>query len=420
MSAPISRTFRRRRTVRSVGRLRSGRRECIIGGVDFAEDDDHRAIREGVRTVCKGFPDEYWRAADAEHRFPWDFYNAMAEGGWIGIAIPEEYGGGGRGITEASIVLEEVAASGAGMNGASAIHLSVFGMNPVVKYGSQEMRETYLPRVASGDLHVAFGVTEPDSGTDTSSITTRARLDGDHYVVRGQKVWTSKAGDCEKVLLLVRTTPIEECAKRTDGMTLLLADLQVPEVDITPIPKLGRNAVASNETRYDDLRVPVTDRVGEEGKGFRYLLDGLNPERILIAAEALGIGRVSVRRAVEYANGRQVFGRPIGKNQGIAFPLAEAHMKLRAAELAVREASWRYDNGMPCGEQANTAKYLAAEAGHFAADRAMQTHGGFGYASEYDVSRWFTESRLMKIAPISQEMVLNYVAEHVLGLPRSY
>ncbi|GAY08212.1 acyl-CoA dehydrogenase family protein [Pseudonocardia sp. N23] len=388
--------------------------------MDFAEDDDHRAIREGVRTVCRDFGDEYWRACDAEHRFPWDFYKAMAEGGWIGIAIPEEYGGGGRGITEASIVLEEVAASGAGMNGASSMHLSVFGMNPVVKFGSEEMRSTYLPRVASGDLHVAFGVTEPDSGTDTASITTRARLDGDHYVVRGQKVWTSKAGDCEKVLLLVRTTPIQECAKRTDGMTLLLADLQVPEVDITPIAKLGRNAVASNETRYDDLRVPVADRVGEEGKGFRYLLDGLNPERILIAAEALGIGRVSVRRAVEYANGRQVFGRPIGKNQGIAFPLAEAHMKLRAAELAVREASWRYDCGLPCGEQANTAKYLASEAGHFAADRAMQTHGGFGYASEYDVGRWWTESRLMKIAPISQEMVLNYISEHVLGLPRSY
>jgi acyl-CoA dehydrogenase len=306
------------------------------------------------------------------------------------------------------------------MNGCSAIHLSVFGMNPVVKYGSAEMRERYLPRVASGELHVAFGVTEPDSGSDTSSITTRARLDGDHYVVRGQKVWTSKAQDCEKVLLLVRTTPIEECARRTDGMTLLLADLQVPEVDIRPIPKLGRNAVASNETRYDDLRVPVTDRVGEEGKGFRYLLDGLNPERILIAAEALGIGRVAIRKAVAYANGREVFGRPIGRNQGIAFPLAEAHMRLRAAELAVREAAWRYDRGEPCAEQANTAKFLAADAGHFAADRAMQTHGGFGYADEYDVGRYWTESRLMKIAPISQEMVLNYVAEHVLGLPRSY
>jgi acyl-CoA dehydrogenase len=388
--------------------------------VDFQGDDDHEAIREGVRRVCRDFDDTYWRACDAEHRFPWDFYRAMADGGWIGIAIPEQYGGGGRGITEASIVLEEVAASGAAMNGCSAMHLSVFGMNPVVKYGHDEMKDRYLPRVASGDLHVAFGVTEPDSGTDTASITTRAHLDGDHYVVRGRKVWTTKAQDCEKVLLLVRTTPIEQCAKRTDGMTLLLADLQRPEVDIRPIAKLGRNAVASCEVRYDDLRVPVADRVGEEGRGFTYLLDGLNPERILVASEALGIGKVSVRRAVAYANERHVFGRPIGQNQGLAFPLAEAHMRLHAAELVIREASWRYDHGLPCGEHANSAKFLAADAGHFAADRAMQTLGGFGYAREYDVERFFTESRLMKIAPISQEMISNYVAEHVLGLPRSY
>jgi acyl-CoA dehydrogenase len=388
--------------------------------VDFTPNDDHRAIREGVRAVCKDFDDAYWRACDAEHRFPWDFYRAMADGGWLGIALAEEYGGGGQGITEASIVLEEVAASGAAMNGASAIHLAVFGMNPVAKHGSRAMREAYLPRVASGELHVAFGVTEPDAGTDTTSITTRARRDGDRYLVRGRKVWTSKAQDCEKVLLLVRTTPLEECAKRTDGMTLLLADLQRPEVDIRPIPKLGRNAVASCEVSYDDLPVAVADRVGEEGRGFRYLLDGLNPERILIAAEALGIGRAAMRKAVAYAGEREVFGRPIGKNQGLAFPLAEAHMRLHAAELAVREASWRYDEGLPCGEHANTAKFLAADAGHFAADRAMQTHGGFGYANEYDVGRYWAESRLMKIAPISQEMVLNYVSEHVLGLPRSY
>lgn len=381
---------------------------------------DRDLIREGVRAVCSAFDDAYWRACDAEHRFPWDFYRALADGGWIGIAIPEEYGGGGRGITEAAIVLEEVAASGAAMNGASAIHLSIFGMNPVVRHGSAELRQRYLPRVASGELHVAFGVTEPDSGSDTTALTTRARRDGDHYVVRGQKVWTSKAQDCEKVLLLVRTTPLEECAKRTDGLTLLLADLQRPEVDIKPIPKAGRNAVASCEVRYADLPVPVTDRVGEEGKGFRYLLDGLNPERILIAAEALGIGRVALRRAVAYAGERRVFGRPIGQNQGIAFPLAEAHMRLQGAALAVADAAARYDAGLPCGEQANTAKFLAAEAGHFAADRAMQTHGGFGYACEYDVERYWKESRLMKIAPVSQEMVLNYVAEHVLGLPRSY
>jgi acyl-CoA dehydrogenase len=388
--------------------------------MNFDVEEDHELIRHAVRAVCGSYPDTYWRRCDAEHRFPWEFYDAMAAGGWVGIAIPEAFGGGGRGITEASIVLEEVAASGAAMNGCSALHLSIFGMNPVVKYGSDWMKDTYLPRVARGDLHVAFGVTEPDSGTDTASISTRAWRDGDHYVVRGRKVWTTKAQDCEKVLLLVRTTPLEECARRTDGMTLLLADLQRDEVDIRPIDKIGRNAVASCEVRYDDLPVSVADRVGDEGHGFRYLLDGLNPERILVASEALGIGKVAVRRAVDYANERIVFGRPIGQNQGLAFPLAEAHMRLHAAELVIREAAWRYDAGLPCGEQANAAKYLAADAGHFAADRAMQTLGGFGYAKEYDVERYWSESRLMKIAPISQEMILNFVSEHVLGLPRSY
>ncbi|TML13858.1 MAG: acyl-CoA dehydrogenase [Actinobacteria bacterium] len=388
--------------------------------MNFAIDDDHLLIRDAVRAVCRDFDDTYWRQCDAEHRFPWAFYEAMAAGGWVGIAIPEDFGGGGQGITEASIVLEEIAASGAAMNGCSALHLSIFGMNPVVKFGSDGMKRNYLPGVARGELHVAFGVTEPDSGTDTAAISTRAWREGDHYLVRGRKVWTTKAQECEKVLLLVRTTPIEECARRTDGMTLLLADLQRPEVDIRPIGKIGRNAVASCEVRYDDLPVALADRVGEEGHGFRYLLDGLNPERILVAAEALGIGRVAIRRAVAYANERVVFGRPIGQNQGLAFPLAEAHMRLHAAELSIREASWRYDNGLPCGEHANTAKFLAADAGHFAADRAMQTLGGFGYAHEYDVARYWTESRLMKIAPISQEMILNYVSEHVLGLPRSY
>jgi len=388
--------------------------------MDFDVDDDSEAIRQAVRLVCRSFGDTYWRDCDEQHRFPWEFYRVMAEGGWVGIAIPEAYGGGGRGITEASIVLEEVAASGAAMNGCSALHLSIFGMNPVVKYGSADMKAKYLPRVASGELHVAFGVTEPDSGTDTSSITTRARLDGDHYLVRGQKVWTTKAQDCEKVLLLVRTAPLEEGKKRTDGMTLLLADLQRPEVDIRPIPKVGRNAVASCEVRYDDLPVAVSDRVGEEGRGFRYLLDGLNPERILVASEALGIGKVAIIKAVAYAKQRHVFGRPIGMNQGVAFPLAEAHARLHSAELVIREASWRYDQGLPCAEHANMAKWLAADAGHFAADRAMQTFGGFGYAKEYDVSRYWVESRLMEIAPISQEMIMNYLAEHVLGLPRSY
>jgi len=388
--------------------------------MDFDRVEDSDEIRDGVRKVCSAFPDSYWREREERHEFPWDFYTAMARGGWIGIAIPEEFGGGGKGITEASIVLEEVAASGAAMNGASALHLSVFGMNPVVKHGSDQLKARYLPRVASGDLHVAFGVTEPDAGTDTTAITTRAVRDGDRYLVRGQKVWTSKALESEKVLLLVRTTPLEECTRRTEGMTLLLADLQRPEVEIRAIPKVGRNAVASCEVRYDDLAVPIEDRVGEEGLGFTYLLDGLNPERILIASEALGIGRIALQKAVAYANSRVVFDRPIGKNQGVAFPLAEAYARLHAAELTVREASWRYDRGLPCGEHANLAKWLAADAGWQTADQAMQTHGGFGYASEYDVERYWREARLLRIAPVSQEMVMNYVAEHVLGLPRSY
>lgn len=388
--------------------------------MDFTPNPDHELIRDAVRRVCADFDDAYWRHCDEGHEFPWDFYTAMADGGWVGVAIPERYGGGGRGITEASIVLEEVAASGAGMNGCTALHLSVFGMNPVVRHGSSDLCERYLPRVASGELHVAFGVTEPDAGTDTTAITTRAIRHGDHYVVRGRKIWTSKALESEKVLLLVRTTPLDQCARRTEGMTLLLADLRRPEVDIRAIPKTGRNAVASCEVRYDDLVVDVADRVGDEGEGFRYLLDGLNPERILIAAEALGVGRVALDRAVAYAKDRVVFGRPIGQNQGIAFPLAEAYARLRAAELVVRDAAWRYDNNLSCGEQANLAKYLAADAGFQAADQAMQTLGGMGYAREYDVERYWREVRVMRIAPISQEMIMNYISEHVLGLPRSY
>lgn len=388
--------------------------------MEFSTSNDHEAIREGIRRICADFTDEYWSEKDEAHEFPWEFYNTLAEGGWVGMAIPEEYGGGGQGITEASVMLEEIAASGAAMNGCSTVHLSIFGMEPVRRYGSPELAAAVLPRVASGELHVAFGVTEPDAGTDTTSIRTRAVREGDEYVVTGAKVWTTKAPYCEMCLLLVRTTPREECKKPTDGMTLLLVDLQRPEVEISPIPKLGRNAVVSCEVRYDGLRVPVSRRIGEEGQGFKYLLDGLNPERILLAAEALGIGRAAMRKAVDYAKNREVFGRPIGQNQGIAFPLAEAHMKLHAAELAIREASWQFDNGIPCGEAANTAKYLAAEAAFFACDRAMQTHGGMGYAREYHVERYWREARLMKIAPVSQEMVCNYISSNVLGLPKSY
>ena len=388
--------------------------------MNFAESEEHALIRDAVRRVCADFPDEYWSRLDSEHRFPWEFYKTLAEAGWIGVAIPEAYGGSGRGINEASIVLEEIAASGAAMNGASAVHLSIFGMHPVVRHGSDDMKQKYLPRVARGDLHVAFGVTEPDAGTDTTSIKTFARREGDRYIVRGRKVWTTKALDSERVLLLVRTTPLEQCARRTDGMTLLLAELQRPEVKISPIDKLGRNAVATCEVVYDDLPVSLSDRVGEEGKGFRYLLDGLNAERILVASEAIGIGRAALRRAVAYANDRVVFGRPIGQNQGVAFPLAEARTRLDAAELMVRKAAWKLDLGEPCGAEANMAKWLAADAAFQAADQAVQTHGGFGYAREYHVERYWREARLMRIAPISQEMIMNFVSEHVLGLPKSY
>ncbi|MDG2277995.1 MAG: acyl-CoA/acyl-ACP dehydrogenase [Pseudomonadales bacterium] len=388
--------------------------------MDFELTDEQELIKDSVAKLCGDFTDEYWSAKDSQHEFPWDFYNAMAEAGWLGIAIPEAYGGSGRGITEASLVLETVAASGAAMNGATPLHLSIFGMEPVVKFGSEDMKQKYLPQVAKGDLHVAFGVTEPDAGTDTSSITTAARREGDHYIVKGRKVWTTKALQSERVLLLVRTTPKDKVEKRTDGLTLLLAELQRDEVAISAIDKVGRNAVATCEVVYDELPVHVTDRVGEEGKGFKYILTGLNAERILIASEALGIGRAALRRAVDYANERVVFGRPIGKNQGVAFPLAEAKMRLDAAELMIRKAAWMIDNDIPCGAEANMAKWLAADAAFQTADQAMQTHGGFGYATEYHVERYWREARLMRIAPISQEMIANFVSEHVLGLPRSY
>jgi acyl-CoA dehydrogenase len=388
--------------------------------VDFALTDDQAAIRSAVADLARRFDDDYWLDKDAAHEFPTEFYDAIAAGGWLGITIPVQYGGHGLGITEASLVLEEVARSGGGMNAASSIHMSIFGMHPVVVHGSEELKQATLPRIATGDLHVCFGVTEPGAGLDTSRITTFARREGDEYVVNGRKVWISKAMESEKILLLTRTTPRSEVNRPTDGMTLFLTDLDRDHVEIRPIRKMGRNAVTSNELFIDDLRVPVTDRVGEEGQGFRYLLDGLNPERMLIAAEALGIGRAALDKAVRYGNQRVVFDRPIGMNQGIQFPLADALARLDAAELMLRKATWLYDQGRPCGREANTAKYLCAEAGFLAADRALQVHGGMGYAEEYHVARYFREARLMRIAPVSQEMVLNYLGSHVLGLPRSY
>jgi acyl-CoA dehydrogenase len=388
--------------------------------VDFELTEDQATIRAAVRDLASKFDDQYWREHDRDHAFPREFYDTLASGGWLGITTPEEYGGHGFGITEASIILEEVARSGGGMNAASSIHLSIFGMHPVIKHGSEELKRATLPRIVDGSLHVCFGVTEPGAGLDTTRITTFAKREGEHYRVNGRKVWISKAQESEKVLLLTRTQKIEDVTKKTDGMTLFLTDLDRAHVDIRPIPKMGRNAVSSNELFIDDLMVPVGDRVGEEGKGFTYILDGLNPERMLIAAEALGIGRVALDRAVTYGNQREVFGRPIGMNQGLQFPLADSLARLDAAELALRKATWLYDQGKPCGREANTAKYLCADAGFDAADRALQTHGGMGYSEEYDVARYFREARLLKIAPLSQEMVLNYLGSHVLGLPRSY
>lgn len=388
--------------------------------MDFELTEDQETIRKSVAGLLRDYGDQYWMAKDQAHEFPTEFYDTVAGGGWLGITIPEEYGGHGLGITEASLLLEEVARSGGGMNAASAIHLSIFGMHPVVVHGSEELKRRTLPRIASGDLHACFGVTEPGAGLDTASITTYARRDGDHYVVNGRKVWISKAMESEKILLLTRTSKADEVTKKTDGMTLFLTDIDRDRIDVRPIPKMGRNAVTSNELFIDDLRIPVEDRVGEEGQGFRYLLDGLNPERMLIAAEALGIGRASLDKAVQYGKERIVFGRPIGMNQAIQFPLADSLARLDAAELVLRKATWLYDNGRPCGREANTAKYLCADAGFTAADRALQTHGGMGYAEEYGVARYFREARLMRIAPISQEMILNYLGSHTLGLPRSY
>jgi acyl-CoA dehydrogenase len=396
--------------------------------MDFELTDDQATIRQAVTELAAKFDDQYWMEKDAAHEFPTEFYDTLAAGGWLGVTTPEEYGGQGLGITEASLILEAVSASGGGMNAASAIHLSIFGMHPVIVHGSDAMKQETLPRIVNGDLHVCFGVTEPGAGLDTTRITTFARRDGDDldadYLVNGRKVWISKAKESEKVLLLTRTTKFEDLAeqglKKTDGMTLFLTDLDRDHVDIRPIRKMGRNAVTSNELFIDDLRVPAAHRIGEEGEGFRYILDGLNPERMLVAAEALGLGRVALDRAVKYGNEREVFGRPIGMNQGLQFPLADSLARLDAAELVLRKATWLYDQGKPCAREANTAKYLCADAGFQAADRALQTHGGMGYSEEYHVARYFREARLLKIAPLSQEMVLNFLGSHVLGLPRSY
>ncbi len=391
--------------------------------MDFAWGPELESIRGETQRLCAKFDDDYWSRCDEAHEFPWDFYRAFAEQGWIGILVPEAYGGGGLGTLHAGALLNEVAASPGVQNAASALHLSIFGMAPVIHHGSEDLKQRTLPPTASGELHVSFGVTEDDAGTDTSRIRTFARADGDRFIVNGKKVWNTKAQQAQKILLLARTTPREQCARPLDGMTLFLADLDPDHVEIREIPKLGRNAVNSNEVYIEDLPVSARDVVGEVGRGFYCLLDGLNPERIMVAAEAVGIGRRAIDVATRYAKERMVFDRPIGQNQAIAHPLADSLSELEAADLLWQKAAWAYDSDQPsreAGALANMAKLRASEAGFRACDRALQVFGGFGYAREFHVERYWRESRLARIAPISNEMVHNYLSEHVLGLPRSY
>ncbi len=388
--------------------------------MDFELTAAQQEIVRQVRALCAKYPDEYWRDKDARHEFPHDFFASVAQAGWLGVAIPEAYGGSGLGITEAALVMREVAASGGAMAAASAIHLSIFGVSPIVYHGTEEQKRRFLPDVASGAIHAAFAVTEPDAGNDITNIKTHARRDGDYYVINGRKAFTTKAREAKKMLLLTRTTPYEQAAKKTDGMSLFFADLDPASVEVRELVKLGRHAVDTNLLFIDNLRVPASDLIGGEGRGFHCLLDGLNPERILVAAEAVGIGRAALAKAVRYAKERIVFGRPIGQNQAIAHPLADSYSKLEAAEMMIFKAAWLFDQRKPCGAEANIAKLRAADAAFEACDRAVQTLGGYGYVREYDVERYFRECRLLKIAPVSQEMVLNSISEHVLGLPRSY
>lgn len=385
-----------------------------------AERQQHlKDVREAARTLANHFPLSYWRECDREEKYPWDFVKAFAAAGWMGIMMPEEYGGMGLGLTEAAIMLHEIGASGAAMSGASAIHFYVFPPSPILRHGSKSMKERYLPKIAKGEILMAFGVTEPNAGVDTSRITTRAEKKGDRWVINGQKVWTTNGQNANKYLILARTSPRNE-QRPLDGMTLFFADMDRKHCDVRVIDKLGRAAVDSNEVFINGLEVAEEDVVGEVGKGFHYLLDGLNPERIVVGIEAVGIGRAALNMAVKYANERVIFDRPIGKNQMVANPLADCWMKLEAAENMCLKAAELFDNNLPCGPEANTSKYLGAEAGYLACDQAMQTHGGFAYAKEYHIERLWREVRLLRLAPISQEMVQNYIANKVLGLPKSY
>ena len=388
--------------------------------MDFASTPEQDAIRDAVARTCAGFGDEYWLERDRHGGFPHDFHRAIAEGGWLGVCMPQEYGGAGLGVSEAAILVHTISELGAGMGGVSAIHMNIFGLNPIVVFGTEEQKRRILPPLIAGREKACFAVTEPNTGLNTTRLKTFARRDGDRYVVNGRKVWISTAQVTEKMLLLARTTPIEEVGKPTEGLSLFYTDLDRRHVAVREIEKMGRKAVDSNELFIDDLPVPAEDLIGTEGDGFRAILHGMNPERVLAAAAAVGLGRAALRRASGYAKERIVFDRPIGKNQGIQHPLAKCWMELEAAWLTVMRAAWCYDSGLPCGAEANAAKYLAGEAGFRACETAVLTHGGFGYAKEYHVERYMREAMLLRIAPVSIQLILCHIAERVLGLPKSY
>ena len=388
--------------------------------MDFNLSDDQLAIRAAVEEICRPFDDDYWLRKDREGGFPEDFYRAIAGAGWLGIAMPAEHGGAGLGISEAALMMETVAATGAGMSGASSLHMNVFGLQPVVVHGTEEQKRRWLPPIIKGEAKACFAVTEPNTGLNTLKLKTLAVRKGDRYVVNGQKVWISTAQVANKILLLARTTPIEQVSSPGKGLSLFYTDFDRSRIQVHEIEKHGRKAVDSNALFIDNLEIPVEDRIGEEDSGFSYILNGMNPERALLAAEATGLGKAALRRAARYAGERIVFDRPIGKNQGVQHPLAERWVDLEAATLLYQRAAWLYDQGRPCGAEANAAKFFCAEAGFRACETAVLTHGGFGYAKEYHVERYLREAMLPRIAPVSPQLILCFIAEKVLGLPKSY
>lgn len=388
--------------------------------MDIRLSEDQEAIREGVRRVVQQFDDDYWSRKDQQKEFPFEFHKAMADAGWLGITMPERLGGAGLGVTEAAIMMNEVSRGNGGYSAASTLHLNLFGPHAVVVHGTEEQQDRMLRPLIAGTDRACFGVTEPDAGLDTTSITTFAHKVDGGYRVTGRKIWTSSGQVANKILLLTRTTPKEDCKRPTDGMTLFYADLDHSQVEVKRIPKMGRNAVDSNATFIDDYFIPECDRIGEEGDGFKYILNSLNPERILVGIEAVGLGTGALERAASYARERKVFGRLIGQNQGIQHPLAENWAYLESAYWMIMRAANLYDAGEPCGAEANAGKFLGARAAFDACTRAVMTHGGMGYSTEYQVERLFRESILLRIAPITEQMILSFIAERKLGLPKSY